>query len=145
MIEGINHITLAVADIEVSFNFYAAVLGFTPVVQWTGGAYFTVGSMWLALNVDPSVVQSRRPDYSHLAFSCTAEAFPSLKQRLVDFGCAEWSRNRSEGASFYFLDPDGHKLELHVGDLSSRVREMQSVGWADFRFYETPHKPTESV
>ncbi|NER83349.1 MAG: glutathione transferase, partial [Leptolyngbya sp. SIO1D8] len=33
----------------------------------------------------------------------------------------QWQNNRSEGASLYILDPDGHKLELHVGDWRSRL------------------------
>ncbi|KPJ49965.1 glutathione transferase, partial [candidate division TA06 bacterium DG_26] len=31
MIRGINHITLAVRDIDESFKFYADVLGFKPI------------------------------------------------------------------------------------------------------------------
>jgi hypothetical protein len=27
----------------------------------------------------------------------------------------------SEGDSLYFLDPDGHKLEIHVGNWQSRI------------------------
>jgi hypothetical protein len=32
-----------------------------------------------------------------------------------------WKENTSEGDSLYFLDPDGHRLELHVGSLDSRL------------------------
>lgn len=43
--------------------------------------------------------------------------------------------NRSEGASFYFLDPDGHRLEAHVGDLASRLRTCREHPYAGMRFY----------
>ncbi|WP_159065009.1 hypothetical protein [Thaumasiovibrio subtropicus] len=37
--------------------------------------------------------------------------------------------NRSEGQSLYLLDPDGHKLELHVGDLNSRLAHITEVSY----------------
>lgn len=46
-----------------------------------------------------------------------------------------WRDNRSEGASFYFLDPDGHRLEAHVGDLASRLRACREHPYAGMRFY----------
>jgi catechol 2,3-dioxygenase-like lactoylglutathione lyase family enzyme len=36
MITGLNHITLAVKNIESSFSFYRDVLGFTPLCKWEG-------------------------------------------------------------------------------------------------------------
>jgi hypothetical protein len=55
---------------------------------------------------------------------------PLLSARLVA-ECRIWKQDRSEGASTYFLDPDGHKLEIHVGSLQSRLqhyRETPSKG-----------------
>lgn len=121
MISGINHITLAVKDIDTAFSFYREILGLTPVARWDQSVYFMAGEIWFALIEDPSVARAYRPDYSHLAFSCSKEDFPCLKKRLKDHGCRQWSENESEGASFYFLDPDGHRLEIHVGDLTSRI------------------------
>lgn len=40
----------------------------------------------------------------------------------IDLRCGGMAEeNLSEGDSLYFLDPDGHKLELHVGSLQSRL------------------------
>ena len=37
MITGINHVTLAVSDLERSFSFYTAVIGLRPVAKWARG------------------------------------------------------------------------------------------------------------
>ena len=60
-------------------------------------------------------------DDTHIAFSVDAADFEDLSARLAKAGALSWKDNKSEGASFYFLDPDGRKLELHVGDLESRL------------------------
>ena len=135
MIGGINHSTLAVSDLERSFAFYTGLLGCRPVARWSGGAYLTAGGIWLALIVDDKVRQAVRSDYSHIALSCAAETFYALVSRLEAAGCAAWSANRSEGASYYFSDPDGHKLELHVGDLDSRLAHMKAAPWTDIEFF----------
>ena len=38
-----------------------------------------------------------------------------------------WQENRSPGDSFYFLDPNGHKLEIHVSDLDARVKTLKDA------------------
>ena len=43
MINGINHITLAVKDVEKSFEFYKDILSLKPVVKCKNGAYLTAG------------------------------------------------------------------------------------------------------
>ena len=129
MINGINHITLAVKDVEKSFEFYKGILGLKPVAKWKNGAYLTAGDTWIALNQDSKVSEAKRPDYSHIAFTCTSSDYQALKSCLLDYGSVEWSENESEGDSFYFLDPDGHRLEIHVGNLQSRSKEMQDMGY----------------
>ena len=135
MITGINHITLAVLDIEKSFSFYSGILGLKPVIKGKTGAYLTAGETWVALNQDDKAAVVGKPDYSHIAFTCGSGDFLKLKARLIDYGCKEWSENRSEGDSFYFLDPDGHKLEIHVGGLKSQLNAVKAEPWDEMVFY----------
>ena len=135
MPQSLNHITLAVRDIERSFDFYQTALGFSPVAKWPRGAYLELGELWLALILDEERSSEARPDYSHIAFSVAESEFESKVEQLKSFGCREWSINKSEGSSFYFLDFDGHRLEIHVGDLESRLATMKKNPWAEFTFY----------
>lgn len=45
MLTGLNHITLAVSDIERSLAFYTEILGFVGRVKWQSGAYLSVGGV----------------------------------------------------------------------------------------------------
>jgi catechol 2,3-dioxygenase-like lactoylglutathione lyase family enzyme len=129
-VTGINHMTLAVSDVERSLAFYRDILGFQARAVWSEGAYLEAGSLWLCLSLDEQAPSSPHPDYSHIAFAVEEADFTSLSARLNAEGRI-WKQDRSEGASTYFLDPDGHKLEIHVGSLKSRLqhyRENPSKG-----------------
>ena len=96
MINGINHITLAVKDVEKSFEFYKDILSLKPVAKCKNGAYFTAGDTWIALNQDSKVSEAKRPDYVHIAFTCTSSDSQSLKSRLLDYGSVEWLKMTSQ-------------------------------------------------
>lgn len=116
MIVGINHINLSVSDIERSFDFYHRLVGLKPLCKWPQGAYLLAGDDWFCLNVTNHHTVVLKPDYTHYAFSISAQDFPGLVERLINAGVTACKENQSEGDSFYFKDPDGHQLELHVGD-----------------------------
>ena len=124
MISGINHITLSVRNLETSFHFYTTVLGLRPVARWYKGAYLEAGSNWVCLSVDPEVRSACLPEYTHTAFTVASDDFPLLEDRLRQIGTACWQENRSPGDSYYFLDPDGHKLEIHTSSLADRMKAM---------------------
>ncbi|WP_242417354.1 VOC family protein [Sphingomonas panni] len=124
-VTGINHITLAVSDVERSLAFYRDVLGCDVRAVWPEGAYLEAGSLWLCLSRDAQVRTAPHPDYTHIAFSVAEDDFTALSIRLMN-ECGLWKANGSEGASVYFLDPDGHKLEVHVGSLRTRLESYRT-------------------
>ncbi len=123
-VSGLNHVTLAVSDLARALRFYRDVLGLTLRAEWPEGAYLEAGSLWLCLSLDLRARTSPHPDYTHVAFDVAAADFEALSVRVS--AVAElWKENRSEGRSLYVLDPDGHKLELHVGTLASRLEHYR--------------------
>ena len=125
MIRALNHITLAVRDLEQSFRFYADLLGLEPVARWYKGAYLLAGDSWICLTLDPETRSGPLPEYSHFAFSVAPGQFQASVSRLLAAGVSSWQQNHSYGDSFYFLDPNGHKLELHAADLQSRLASLR--------------------
>jgi catechol 2,3-dioxygenase-like lactoylglutathione lyase family enzyme len=136
MLTGLNHLTFAVRDIERSTAFYQRVLGFRLHASWDAGAYLSLGDLWLCLSLDSQRPDRPAPDYTHYAFSIAQTELDGLHQRLRDNYVTEWRQNLSEGDSLYFLDPDGHKLEAHVGDLQSRLAQCRIKPYAGMRFFD---------
>lgn len=125
MITGINHVTLAVSDLERAFVFYTDVVGLTPIAKWLRGAYLQAGDDWICLSLDADARNAPHPDYTHLAFSVPSQAFNDVADAIRASNAPMWKHNSSEGDSLYFLDPDGHKLEIHSGDLKSRLAALR--------------------
>lgn len=124
-VSGLNHITLAVAELERSLTFYRDVLGCAVRAVWPDGAYLEAGPFWICLSRDDLARNSPHPDYSHIAFSVPGDEFAEMSER-IQAACFVWRENRSEGDSTYFLDPDGHKLEIHVGTLETRLAHYRN-------------------
>jgi catechol 2,3-dioxygenase-like lactoylglutathione lyase family enzyme len=122
MITGLNHITLAVLDLDRSIGFYGGLLGFSVRMQGPSSAYLEAGNLWLALVVDAAARRGPLPEYTHIAFSVGKAGFSAATDKLRQAAVTCWQMSE-RAESFYFLDPDGHRLELHSGDLPSRLRE----------------------
>jgi catechol 2,3-dioxygenase-like lactoylglutathione lyase family enzyme len=126
MISSLNHITLSVSDLETSFSFYVDTLGFRPRARWARGAYLSIDGLWLCLSLDRHCRQGPLPEYTHIAFTVDAAQFASRAAALEARRVTQWQQNSSEGDSLYFLDPDGHKLEIHAGSLESRLASLRA-------------------
>jgi len=136
MLSGLNHLTLAVQSLDLSVPFYKDLLGFHLKEKWDKGAYLELGQLWLCLSLDESRPQEPLTEYTHYAFSTSAEKFSPFVAKLIQADVIEWKSNSSEGDSFYFLDPDGHKLEVHVGNLSSRLRQCNEHPYSRMDFFD---------
>lgn len=121
MITGVNHLTFSVRDLDESIRFYIEALDFRLVARWKEGAYLLAGDAWVTLILDPSTRNSALPEYTHAAFSVAKENFAALDQQIRASGAEIWQENQTEGESLYFLDPNGHKLEIHATDLRARI------------------------
>lgn len=135
MITGINHINLSVSDIDRSFHFYREIVGLKPICKWPQGAYFFAGNDWFCLNVTNERIVKSSQGYTHYGFTVSKDNFDEAVARLTKAGVAPFKENKSEGESFYFLDPDGHLLEIHVGDWRSRLMAKKLKPWPNSEFF----------
>jgi len=52
--------------------------------------------------------------------------FDEMVMKIINSGCYVFKKNSSPGKSLYFTDPDGHKLEIHIGNSETRIRAKKS-------------------
>lgn len=124
MLGGLNHITITVNSLDESIDFYVDILGFCLHARWHTGAYLSCGNLWYCLALGKAMPSQ---DYSHLAFTICKTDFKKMNDQLRQSGVRCWQANQSEGESLYLLDPNGHKLEIHVGNLQTRLESLKTM------------------
>ena len=88
MLKGLNHITIAVSDLDASLRFYTQLLGMKAHVRWDKGAYLSLGNLWFCLSCDEV---SPAKDYSHLAFDIAEADFPAFDALPLCLNCFAFS------------------------------------------------------
>ena len=123
-LEGIDHVAMAVRDVEQSAQWYIEVLGFEHRFpgMWDGVPTF-IGKGTTALALFPlrddsnSEVSRRGIRMLHLAFRATRPEFLAAQRDLQRRGIAYEFQDHDISHSIYFRDPDGHELEITTYEL----------------------------
>ena len=118
---GIHHAALICSDVEQTIKFYQGILEF-PLTELFGNRdyqgsthfFFDVGNGNLLAffdfpGLDLGPYRETLGNINHIAISVTKERWLYLKSKL-DAAGVEYTE--ASGASIYFKDPDGVRLEL---------------------------------
>jgi catechol 2,3-dioxygenase-like lactoylglutathione lyase family enzyme len=119
-LEGIDHVALAVRDIERSAKWYIDVLGFERRYEriWNGVPTFIgKGNTAIALfpardNNSKSTMRAGNIRMLHLAFRADRQNFVAAQRELKKHGIKFEFQDHEISHSIYFRDPDGHQLEI---------------------------------
>ena len=118
----INHIAIAVTDLEESEIFYRDVIGLKQIPEPFGlgmHAWFQIGESQLHI-IRGATERKERNKYNHLCFSVTDldQFIDRLELHGVQF--SDWDLNpgeitiRVDGVQqIYFTDPDGYWIEVN--------------------------------
>ncbi|PTJ71230.1 FosB/FosD family fosfomycin resistance bacillithiol transferase [Mammaliicoccus sciuri] len=125
MIKSINHICYSVSNLNDSIYFYKNILCGDLLLSGETTAYFDIGGLWVALNEEKDIPRNEiQYSYTHTAFTIDESEYNSwyqwLKKNNVNI-LEGRTRDVRDKQSIYFIDPDGHKLELHTGTLENRM------------------------
>jgi catechol-2,3-dioxygenase len=120
MINGINHITISVKNIDTAFKFYKNILKLKPVMKSNRSAYFLAGKIWIALDQKENFSLSE--NYFHICFNIPTKHYKKFVKRIRKNKITEWQSNQTEGDSIYISDDSGNKLEIHFSTLKERIK-----------------------
>ncbi len=117
-LEGLDHVALAVRDVERSADWYVDVLGFERRFpgMWNGVPVF-VAREKTAIALFPAGAQTdslprKRGPILHLAMRANRENFIAAQRDLASRGIAFQFTDHEISHSIYFRDPDGIELEI---------------------------------
>jgi catechol 2,3-dioxygenase-like lactoylglutathione lyase family enzyme len=124
-LEGLDHVALAVRDVERSADWYVEVLGFERRYSgmWNGIPVFVArGETAIALfptgtDQPNSSLPRKRDGILHLAMRANRANFVAAQRDLTSRGIAFHFTDHEISHSIYFRDPDGIELEITTYEL----------------------------
>lgn len=116
-LERIDHVALAVRDVELSANWYIENLGFERRHKgmWNGIPVF-IGKGQAAIALFPS--ENKKPKMPtrrgilHFALLADRRNFLAAQEELTNRGIEFHFQDHEISHSIYFDDPDGHQIEI---------------------------------
>ena len=128
-LEGIDHVALAVRDVERSARWFIDVLGFERLYpgMWDDVPVFIgKGTTAIALFPRAQGEDSPAPPLSeqshvgmlHLAMRADRKNFVAAQEDLKTRGIQFEFQDHEISHSIYFRNPDGHELEITTYDLA---------------------------
>jgi catechol 2,3-dioxygenase-like lactoylglutathione lyase family enzyme len=128
-LEGIDHVALAVPEIEESANWFVEVLGFERLYpgMWNGVPIF-IGKGTTAIALFPrrdEQESASRPEGGakeaymlHLAMRADRKNFLAAEEELRNRGIRFEFSDHEISHSIYFRNPDGLRLEITTYELA---------------------------
>ena len=123
-LDGIDHVALAVSDVERSVQWYVDILGLERQHEgmWNGIPVFagkgnTGIAFFPARGGDSKSAPHNNIRMLHLAFRANRENFLEAQQELKTRGIKFEFQDHEISHSIYFRDPDGHELEITTYEL----------------------------
>lgn len=121
--QGLDHVALAVDDVQRSRRFYEDVIGLERVLAGSEPPVMMLAegtglALFPSLGDVAAWVGARQPgDIPHIAFRLDREAFATARGELAEMGMGSQVANHGISHSMYLRDPDGYLIELTTYDL----------------------------
>jgi catechol 2,3-dioxygenase-like lactoylglutathione lyase family enzyme len=119
-LQGLDHVALAVSDLERSERWYCEVLGLERVHEdvWNVPVMLVSEGTGVALFRARGSEKGKAPiRILHVAFRVDRPGFESARAELAGRGIEVELQDHEVSHSIYFHDPDGHLLELTTYEL----------------------------
>jgi catechol 2,3-dioxygenase-like lactoylglutathione lyase family enzyme len=119
-LQGLDHVAIAVSDVQRSQRFYADVLGLeraheewdVPVVMAAHGTGVALFDQALHPSATPDDVEPPAIRVLHIAFRIDRANFEAAQAELAERGVPARFADHGISHSLYVRDPDGHQIEL---------------------------------
>jgi catechol 2,3-dioxygenase-like lactoylglutathione lyase family enzyme len=118
-LRGLDHVAIAVNDVEKSAQWYVDVLGFERQHpgMWGGRPVF-VGNEHGSVAIFPKRRDAyRKGTILHFAFRTSRDDFEAARRELRNRGIGFEFQDHEITHSIYFKDPDGHEIEVTTYDI----------------------------
>lgn len=127
-VQGMDHIGLAVKDVQKSVEWYRELFGLERLYEDVWGNFpgvVGIGETSVAFfpTDDPNIPLPDGLPIHHLAFRVDRANFKSAKETLRQRRMEFEFQDHQIVHSIYFFDPDGHLIELTTYDLSEISKE----------------------
>ncbi|MDQ3102776.1 MAG: VOC family protein [Actinomycetota bacterium] len=118
--QGLDHVAVAVSDIQRSRSFYEGVLGLErvypawemPVVLAAAGTGVALFPESVHPSPTPNDVEPPAVRILHIAFRVDRAGFEAARGELAAAGVEARFSDHEISHSLYLRDPDGHQIEL---------------------------------